>query len=96
MTTTAQEFAALLAEYRAARSALDAIETGELEPTVTEQKAGERFRQAYRAVIAARPSDAASMAAQLRFLVASQEDREAEMLAAIADRLDEMAAPSIE
>jgi hypothetical protein len=89
--TTAQEFDQLLADVQAAYDAMAATE-GEIGPAY--EATGERYRTAYAAVRAARPTDPATMARQLRWLIdeGGCSEREAELaLLWIADRLEEMA-----
>jgi hypothetical protein len=90
--TTAAEFASLLAEHRTAYEALKATE-GDLEREKYDQE-GARYRQAFAAVLEARPTEPATLALQLCWFleeVGTETDSEP-MLRHIAERLEAMAA----
>jgi hypothetical protein len=89
--TTAQDFAALLAEYQAADAAYEDADNSGDEDAVNAVLP--RYREAFDALLAARPTDPKSLAAQLRWFVADEvRTRENRMLLHIATQLEAMAA----
>ena len=88
--TTAAEFEALLTEDAEAELAYEA-EAARDPWDVGSEAARERCRAAHDAVIQARPTDLASMAKQIRFVLDNGMPEDL-MLAHIADQLEAMAA----
>jgi hypothetical protein len=87
--TTAAEFEALVAEHAAAVQACRATEGDH----AAHEAACERFGAAFRAIRAARPTDPAAMAMQIRFLLeyGGPDDDDRPALNHIAEQLEGMA-----
>jgi hypothetical protein len=88
--TTAAEFAAMLAEYAAARTAYNEIDADE--GSVEDMAAQERYHQAFRAMLEARPTDLFSMCRQLHWITTEGRGAEIEpAVSHIGEQLEAMA-----